>query len=142
MRIRRRTYTGLRVLSLAIVALAVLGIIGAVLSGNPSPSSALPKPTPTSPLGSASAPSATARTVARHRRHHHRRRHKAVPAVAVATTPATAPAPAGCYPISDEGTCYEPGEYCRYDDEGVTGVAGDGETITCQDNDGWRWEPS
>jgi hypothetical protein len=23
----------------------------------------------------------------------------------------------------------------------VTGVAGDGETITCEDNDGWRWEP-
>jgi hypothetical protein len=24
----------------------------------------------------------------------------------------------------------------------VTGTAGDGETITCEDNDGWRWEPT
>jgi hypothetical protein len=24
----------------------------------------------------------------------------------------------------------------------MTGVAGDGETITCEDNDGWRWEPT
>jgi FtsZ-interacting cell division protein ZipA len=47
-----------------------------------------------------------------------------------------------CYPISDEGTCYEPGEYCRDDDHGTSGVAGDGEAITCEDNDGWRWEPS
>jgi hypothetical protein len=50
--------------------------------------------------------------------------------------------PAGCYPISDEGTCYEPGEYCREDDHGTSGVAGDGEPITCEDNDGWRWEPA
>jgi len=67
-------------------------------------------------------------------------------AAPVATTPAAAPpaatTPAGCYPLSDEGTCYEPGEYCRDVDHGATGVAGDGETITCEDNDGWRWEPS
>jgi hypothetical protein len=24
----------------------------------------------------------------------------------------------------------------------MSGVAGDGEAITCEDNDGWRWEPS
>jgi hypothetical protein len=69
----------------------------------------------------------------------------APPPPAPATPPATAPAPAsptGCYPLSDEGTCYEPGEYCRDDDHGVTGVAGDGEAIICEDNDGWRWEPA
>jgi len=74
------------------------------------------------------------------------------PAPVIATvTPSTAPAvapttavasPAGCYPMSDEGTCYEPGEYCREDDYGTSGVAGDGEAITCEDNDGWRWEPA
>jgi hypothetical protein len=53
-----------------------------------------------------------------------------------------APAPAGCHPLSDEGTCYEPGEYCRDSDHGVTGVAGDGKTITCEDSDGWQWEPA
>jgi hypothetical protein len=26
-------------------------------------------------------------------------------------------------------------------DHGVTGVAGDGKTIKCEDNEGWRWEP-
>jgi hypothetical protein len=56
--------------------------------------------------------------------------------------PPTTAAPAGCSPIDDEGGCYEPGEYCRDDDHGVTGTAGDGETITCEDNDGWRWEPT
>ena len=59
------------------------------------------------------------------------------------TTPPPAPQPAAsCYPISDEGTCYEPGEFCRDDDHGMTGLAGDGETIICEDNDGWRWEPA
>jgi hypothetical protein len=66
----------------------------------------------------------------------------AQPAPAQPTTPPPAPQPAAtCYPISDEGTCYEPGEFCRDDDHGMTGLAGDGETIVCEDNDGWRWEP-
>ena len=63
---------------------------------------------------------------------------------APATTPASTAAttPAGCTPLSNEGTCYEPGEYCRNVDHGASGVAGDGEAITCEDNDGWRWEPA
>jgi hypothetical protein len=71
----------------------------------------------------------------------------ATPAPA-ATAPAAAPSSpaaatsAGCYPLSDEGTCYEPGEYCRDADHGASGIAGDGEAITCEDNDGWRWEPA
>jgi hypothetical protein len=52
------------------------------------------------------------------------------------------PAPASCHPLTNGGKCYEPGEFCRDSDHGVTGLAGDGETITCEDNDGWRWEPS
>lgn len=64
------------------------------------------------------------------------------------TRPAAAPAPpasttpAGCYPLSNEGTCYEPGEYCRTADHDTSGVAGDGEAIVCEDNNGWRWEPA
>jgi len=58
------------------------------------------------------------------------------------SAPAAAPSTSsGCYPLSDEGTCYEPGEFCRDSDHGASGVAGDGESITCEDNDGWRWEP-
>jgi hypothetical protein len=55
--------------------------------------------------------------------------------------PTSAPAPTGCYPLTDSGNCYEPGEFCRDSDHGVSGVAGDGENIVCEDNDGWRWEP-
>jgi len=50
--------------------------------------------------------------------------------------PPTTAAPASCTPLSDSGICYEPGEYCRDSDHGATGRAGDGESITCEDNDG------
>jgi phosphatidylserine/phosphatidylglycerophosphate/cardiolipin synthase-like enzyme len=63
-----------------------------------------------------------------------------------ATTPPAAPAAppsptTGCYPIDNEGGCYKSGEYCRDDDHGATGRAGDGQTITCEDENGtWYWE--
>jgi hypothetical protein len=60
---------------------------------------------------------------------------------APAAPPSTAAAPAACTPKTNGGNCYEPGEFCRAADHGVSGIAGDGETITCTDNDGWRWEP-
>ena len=65
------------------------------------------------------------------------------PAPAPAPAPVSTPSPAptqSCYPLSDEGGCYEPGEYCRDSDHGASGLAGDGKSITCEDNDGWRWE--
>ncbi len=69
----------------------------------------------------------------------------AAPATQPAVPPSSAPAPStapSCTPISDGGTCYEPGEYCRDDDHGASGIAGDGESIVCEDNDGWRWQPA
>jgi hypothetical protein len=59
------------------------------------------------------------------------------------TTHAAAPPPPppSCHPLTNGGNCYEPGEFCRHSDEGATGLAGDGEKIKCEDNDGWRWEP-
>jgi hypothetical protein len=63
-------------------------------------------------------------------------------APAAVVVPPTAAAPASCTPLTNGGKCYEPGEYCRDDDHGASGVAGDGEAITCEDNDGWRWEPA
>ena len=58
----------------------------------------------------------------------------------ISAPPVTSPAAAGCTPIDDEGGCYEPGEYCRDDDHGTTGRAGDGQIITCQDENGtWYW---
>lgn len=59
------------------------------------------------------------------------------------TTPTTSPppTPTGCYPIASTGNCYEPGEFCPVADYGMTGVAGNGESIICEDNNGWRWEP-
>ena len=70
----------------------------------------------------------------------------AVPPAPVATVHAVTPPPAattasGCYPLTNGGHCYEPGEYCRASDHGMSGVAGDGERIVCKDNDGWRWQP-
>jgi hypothetical protein len=61
------------------------------------------------------------------------------------TTPSPTPSPTppqSCTPLTNGGNCYEPGEYCRNSDHGATGVAGDGESIVCSDNDGWRWEPN
>lgn len=60
--------------------------------------------------------------------------------VVVQSTPAPTVAPQSCTPLSNEGTCYEPGEYCRDSDHGATGVAGDGKQISCEYNNGWRWE--
>jgi hypothetical protein len=51
------------------------------------------------------------------------------------------PPPPACHPLDSEGTCYEPGEFCPDADHGLSGIAGDGEAIICEDNDGWRWEP-
>lgn len=51
-------------------------------------------------------------------------------------------APAGCRPLTDEGRCYEPGEYCRESNHGSAGRDGDGSAIICEDIDGWRWEPA
>lgn len=62
------------------------------------------------------------------------------PPAPVPTTPP--PAPQSCYPLTNSGNCYEPGEYCRSSDHGASGIAGDGERITCTYNNGWRWEPS
>ncbi len=68
----------------------------------------------------------------------------APPATTTAPIPATTPAApttAGCTPIDNEGGCYKPGEYCRDDNHGATGRAGDGQTITCEDENGtWYWE--
>jgi hypothetical protein len=63
------------------------------------------------------------------------------PAQTTSAAPPASTAPASCYPLSNAGHCYEPGEFCRASDHGVSGVAGDGKAIKCEDNDGWRWEP-
>jgi len=67
--------------------------------------------------------------------------HAAPPPPPPSTKPPASKAPASCYPLTNGGNCYEPGEYCRNSDHGVHGVAGDGEAIVCEDNNGWRWEP-
>jgi len=67
------------------------------------------------------------------------------PAPAPAPAPssgATPPAPAGCHPTTPSGNCYEPGEFCPEADAGMTGVAGDGERITCVLESGrYHWHP-
>jgi hypothetical protein len=82
-------------------------------------------PAPTTPVPSAPVPTSPA---------------PATPTAVV--TPPTSAGPASCHPLTYAGRCYEPGEFCRYADRGVSGVAGDGEAITCEEDDGWRWVPS
>lgn len=62
------------------------------------------------------------------------RRHTSPPKAAPAPRPA-------CHPLTNSGNCYEPGEFCRKSDHGASGVAGNGERIRCENNNGWRWEP-
>lgn len=61
--------------------------------------------------------------------------------VAPVAPPTTAAPVSSCYPLTNGGNCYEPGEFCRKTDHGATGVAGDGKRIVCAYNNGWRWEP-
>ena len=63
-----------------------------------------------------------------------------VPTSTTSPTPTPTPGSSACYPLSNEGGCYEPGEYCRDDDHGMTGRAGNGSTITCEDDNGWFWK--
>jgi hypothetical protein len=78
-----------------------------------------------------SAPSTPARTTA------------AAPSPTPSKTPSptASKTPASCSPLTSAGKCYEPGEFCRVSDHGISGVAGDGEAIKCEDNGGWLWEP-
>lgn len=60
-------------------------------------------------------------------------------------SPSPKPAPVAqaapaCSPTTSSGHCYEPGEFCPAKDRGMSGTAGDGKSITCEDNNGWRWE--
>jgi hypothetical protein len=56
--------------------------------------------------------------------------------------PPTTAVAAGCYPTTSGGNCYSAGELCPNADHGMSGIAGNGEHITCSYNNGWRWEPS
>jgi len=64
------------------------------------------------------------------------------PTPAPAPSQSAAPPPASCHPIASSGNCYEPGEFCSQADAGMSGVAGDGEAIICENNNGLRWEPA
>jgi hypothetical protein len=149
-------------LVLAVIGFVILIIIGVSNCGNAAPNvstspvasgsafglaSGSPAGSPSgSPVGSptatvSSAPATTAPP--RHTATPHPQ--TTAPAAAPPQTtapPAVASTSSSCYPLSNEGTCYEPGEYCRKSDHGASGVAGDGKRITCEDNDGWRWEPA
>jgi hypothetical protein len=128
------------VLAWLLTALTV--VIFLVVTNNHGQNSNAAAAIPTVPAATSPAVSPTPAT--KHHRKHHKHQHKSSNAAPSPVTSVQQPTggSAGCYPTSDEGTCYQPGEYCRDNDHGVTGVAGDGETITCEYNDGWRWEPA
>lgn len=141
---RRRSGAGQRlsgrgclIVVLIVVAIAAVGGVASALGGSSGKNSSSHRPvssksTAAANLAAPSASSASSSTapapVATH-------------TSAAATVPQPGAGPGGCHPLSDENTCYEPGEFCRTTDHGVNGLAGDGETIICENNDGWRWEP-
>jgi hypothetical protein len=130
---------------LAFVILVIIGAIGnACSSSGTSTSQPLPPTTAVSTpsLGAAVTPSPTHTRRHRaavapsstHTRPHHNQRHIA------SSKPAPAPR-STCHPLTNSGKCYEPGEFCRKADHGASGIAGNGEKIRCEDNNGWRWDP-
>ena len=117
-----------------IAAAEAVMVAAAVLAGGcGSAAASAPMPTPspthsvmslaassTSPSPSHSAPPPTAPTLS-------------------ATTFPVAALLASCYPTASSGNCYQPGQICPSSYYGATGVAEDGTTIICQDDNGWRW---
>jgi hypothetical protein len=121
--------------------------VGGTASSSPAPASsrpAAPSPAVTTTKASPPVTSAPPKTTA------------AAAPVRTSAAPVYTPAPApttqapqpvqttaqtqGCYPLTSGGNCYTPGEYCRKADRDTSGVDADGDAITCEDNDGWRWE--
>src|ERR1700730_8433779 len=97
---------------------SVVPIATIVTSLSPS-TSPTPTPTPTPTLTHAAAPP------------------PAPPAPSAPPPRAPPPPPASCYPLTNSGHCYEPGEYCRTADRGASGVAGDGGKIMCEGKNRW-----
>jgi hypothetical protein len=64
------------------------------------------------------------------------------PVAPIPAPPTAAPQPTGCYPLTNGGNCYQPGEFCRTSDHGASGIDANGDPIVCEDNNGWRWEPA
>ena len=128
-----------------IVAAAEAVMVAAVMlaagCGSAAASAPTPTPSPThsvmSPAASSTSPSpSTSPSTSR----------SAAPPPTRATLSATtfpvAALLASCYPTTDNGGCYEPGQFCPKSDYGASGVAGNGTTIICQYNNGyWRWVP-
>jgi hypothetical protein len=145
-RMTRKARRRLNGIFLTVIGLSVVVSIIAAATGSHNTGNGTPTPQSSSVAASATVAASPGASAAaktrRHRRHHRHHRPRPKPISATTTAPAAPAAPTGCYPISDEGTCYEPGEYCRDSDHGASGVAGDGEAIVCEDNDGWRWEPA
>jgi len=119
--------------SLTFLVLVIAAVAGSGPSGSPSPSATATGVAQAAGVASALTPSPT--RTHHHRKHHHRKHH-------VIATPAPTPTPAGCHPTAASGNCYEPGEFCPSADAGMSGVAGDGKQIICEDNNGLRWEPA
>ena len=123
--------------SLTFLVVVVAAVAGSGSAGpSRSPSAPAPATGVAQAAGVATAVTPSPTRTRRHRKHHHRRHHHVI------VPPAPAPTPAGCYPTAASGNCYEPGEFCSSADAGMSGVAGDGERIICEDNNGLRWEPA
>jgi hypothetical protein len=112
-------------------AVMLAAVMLAAGCGSAAASAPMPTPSPThsvmSPAASSASPSPS---------------HSAPPPTAPTLSATTFPVAAllvSCYPTTGNGNCYQPGQYCPSSYYGATGVAEDGTTIICQDNNGGRW---
>jgi hypothetical protein len=55
------------------------------------------------------------------------------------SAPAPDPSTAACYPTTSAGNCYQTGEFCPNADHGMSGIAENGDSIVCENDNGWRW---
>jgi hypothetical protein len=124
--------------SLSVLGLCVVIVLGtAFLAYRKRPPAPVPIITPTVAPVAALSPKPDA-----HRHHSHRRTRATTTPSPGSSGHGTTAAPTGCYPLTNSGSCYQPGEHCLYFEEGTSGVDGGGQPIRCDDYDGWRWEPS
>ena len=128
-------------MSTRLIAAAEAVMVAAVMlaAGCGSAATSMPTPTPSpthsvmSPAASSTSPSPSTSPGPSHSAP------PPTPLTLSATTFPVAALLASCYPTTSSGNCYQPGQYCPKSDYGATGVAEDGTTIICQDNNGWRW---
>jgi hypothetical protein len=118
--------------------LAALALVASLAVGCGSAQVSTPAPTPSSTTSTSAPPSTTSAPPSTTSAPPSTTSTSLAPQSSTAVpTPSTA---ASCHPLTNSQKCYQPGQFCRNSDHGMSGVAGNGEKIVCKNQNGWRWE--